>query len=460
MPRQSKGSAEGPQDPGRGPIRLDDRTVAALTCPPGRKDMLVFDAEQAGFGVRVEAKGRRTFLFQYNLAGAKRRLPLGVFGEVTAAQARKLAQKYRGTVVAGGDPWGEQKAKQVEAVTAEKRAALQAAANAFTVRRLIEDWDRLHLAHKRFSYRRDALSRMNQHLAPILDTPTAMVTKAQAVACVDRAAENGGETTARRVQSYARAMFGWARGRGMLDANPFEGVPAPGKEIPRERVLTPEEVGLIWRAAGKLPHPYGPFVRFLLLTLQRREEVAGITDAEISADGTTWVLPGARAKNGKPHTIHLAPASRQILGELQRSDTPRLVFGVPSLSEAGALNSLTTFAWIRRQLDLLIEAERRETTDGKAPPLPHWTFHDFRRSGVTWLSDAGFPPHVADRILNHVQGTIRGVAAIYQRAEFLPERRAALEAWAAHVVACGEGQTVDPKVVPIATKRAPRTRTS
>jgi integrase len=62
-----------------------------------------------------------------------------------------------------------------------------------------------------------------------------------------------------------------------------------------------------------------------------------------------------------------------------------------------------------------------------------WRFHDLRRTAVTWLAGAGFPPHVADRLLNHVSGSIRGVAAIYQRGEFLAERKAALEAWAAHV---------------------------
>ena len=65
-----------------------------------------------------------------------------------------------------------------------------------------------------------------------------------------------------------------------------------------------------------------------------------------------------------------------------------------------------------------------------------WRLHDCRRTAVTWMAGAGFPPHVADRLLNHVEGAIRGVAAVYQRGEFLPERKAALEAWAGHVLAC------------------------
>jgi len=70
--------------------------------------------------------------------------------------------------------------------------------------------------------------------------------------------------------------------------------------------------------------------------------------------------------------------------------------------------------------------------------VPGWTFHDFRRSGVTWLAENGTPPHIADKLLNHVAGTIRGVAAVYQRGEFAEDRRRALDAWAAHVLLCAE----------------------
>ena len=88
---------------------------------------------------------------------------------------------------------------------------------------------------------------------------------------------------------------------------------------------------------------------------------------------------------------------------------------------------------IRRGLDKAIAAERAEAG---LPSVPGWTFHDFRRSGVTWLAENGTPPHVADKLLNHVSGTIRGVAAVYQRGEFAEERRRALDAWAAHVLLC------------------------
>lgn len=96
---------------------------------------------------------------------------------------------------------------------------------------------------------------------------------------------------------------------------------------------------------------------------------------------------------------------------------------------------LTSFSWSKRGLDKAIAVER---ADAGLPPLPHWMFHDFRRSGVTWLAENGTPPLVADKLLNHVAGTIRGVAAVYQRGEFAEERRRTLDAWAAHVLHRGE----------------------
>jgi integrase len=123
------------------------------------------------------------------------------------------------------------------------------------------------------------------------------------------------------------------------------------------------------------------------------------------------------------------------------------VFGLPGNKV------ITSHSWVKRQLDARIAEARAkaaaETGAEEPEPMPAWVLHDFRRSGVTWLAGAGFPPHVADRLLNHVQGTIKGVAAIYQRHEFAEERRRALEAWAAHVLRCaGEAEEAG-NVVPL-----------
>jgi integrase len=291
---------------------------------------------------------------------------------------------------------------------AEAAARQKSEADAYTVRRLVDDWDRLALAKRRKSYRRDALSRLNLHLAAMLDKPAAAVTRADAACAVDCAAERGGATTSRRVKQYASTMFTWAAGRGAVPGNPFLGVAGVGAEAPRDRVLASEEIGTVWRAAGTLPPPFGPFVRVLMLTLARREEVAAMCWGELAADLSTWTLPALRSKNRKPHVQHLAEPTRAILAGMGRGEASELVFA----TLAG--KTITTHSHIKRLLDKAIAAERKKA--GK-PPMPGWVFHDFRRAGVTMLAEAGFPPHVADKLLNHVSGTIRGVAAIYQRGE-------------------------------------------
>jgi integrase len=165
-----------------------------------------------------------------------------------------------------------------------------------------------------------------------------------------------------------------------------------------------------------------------MLTLQRREEVVSMQWRELDnpADPRVWTLPGERAKNGKSHIVHLAEPVRALLRTLPRVDRNPFVFA--GQSQAGRLGA---FSATKTTI-----GEAIEMTDGLR--IDDWRFHDFRRTGVTMLAGMGFPPHVCDRLLNHLTGTIQGVAAVYQRAEFLAERKAALEAWAAHVVAAGE----------------------
>jgi integrase len=341
-------------------------------------------------------------------------------------------------------------------VAKEREARAKAAADAFTVAALVDLYAEKHVSKLRPATRRDVMSRLRLHLRPIAAKPAAAIGRADAARVVDKAAEVG-ETTARRVKGYARAMWRWARDRGTLPddrPNPWEAAPAPGRDRPRERVLNDEELGHVWRAAGALPAPHGPMVRFALLTLARRDEVAAMTWGEIAPDLATWMQPGARTKNAKPHVVHLAEPARAILRGLLGAELGKplpalpkadhLVFGLPGNKV------ITSHSWVKRKLDEAIAAERKEAAgDAEAAPMPPWVLHDFRRSGVTWLAGAGFPPHVADRLLNHVQGTIKGVAAIYQRHEFVEERRRALEAWAAHVLRCaGEAEEAG-NVVPL-----------
>jgi integrase len=426
---------------GRSPVRLTKTVVDAAVCPPGRKDMLIFDSELPGFALRVTApgktertkKGSKVFLFQYRAGGPVKRLVIGDYGTMTPDKARKLAEVLRGKVRAGGDPKAELDAAKRAAIAADAAARARANADALTFEALVERWRDLHLANRRESYRREASRALLASFAKWKARPADTITPGDVVGELDRIGLSGGPAAARSTYTYGRAMFGWAMKRQMLPSNPFSVIQPPDVVADRDRVLTDEELGAVWRAAGTLGWPMGTFTQMAILTLQRREEVAGMRWAELAKDRTTWTVPAQRAKNGKAHLVHLAPAARALLKAAPRLKDSALVFTTTGKT------SVSGFSRAKAMLDKAI-AEAREKARQHPTELAPWRLHDFRRTGVTRLASLGFAPHVCDRLLNHVQGTIAGVAAVYQRHEFLPERQAALEAWAKHVLAVADGK--------------------
>jgi len=413
--------------------KLTERIIEALTCEPGRKDRLVFDDAVPGLGVRIMASGKKTFLAQYTVAGRKRRVPIGRWGSITLEQARLAARGIFGDVAKGQDVAGVRKIERT-------RVKADAAADKMTLAVLLEQWASLALAQRRATYRREAVRAIKMAFPQHLGRRADALTRPDAVHALDNLVKAGKPAMAARTMAYGRACYTWAARRGKVPENPFTLIPVPAATASRDRVLTNAEVGYVWRAAGIMAWPFGPLIRLLLLTAQRRDEVASMAWSEMSANQTMWTIPKERAKNGRSHIVHLALPAQEILASLPRFTGSDLVFTTTGKT------AVSGFSGAKRTLDNLIQGQRdkaaRAAGQPDPPPLPAWRLHDFRRTAVTWLAGNGVAPHVADRLLNHVQGTISGVAAVYQRGEFLAERKAALEAWAAYVTGpafCGPG---------------------
>jgi integrase len=151
----------------------------------------------------------------------------------------------------------------------------------------------------------------------------------------------------------------------------------------------------------------------LALTGQRREEVAGLVWDELDLARRIWTIPKARTKNAKAHIVSL---SAQALTVVKRADQRGALVVFSPLGT----KPFQDFPRAKRRLDQL-------------SGVSGWRLHDLRRTCVSGMARLGVAPHVADKILNHQTGTISGVAAVYQRHEFLAERRAALDLWGAHV---------------------------
>ena len=266
---------------------------------------------------------------------------------------------------------------------------------------------------------------------------------------LDQIVKGGKPVTAGRTMAYARACFAWGKRRGKVPENPFAELPISPGTIERERVLSDAEVAEVWAAADTLGYPFGPFYKVLILTLQRREEVAGMRWSELSEDLARWTLPGIRMKNGRPHTVHLSETARRVLRSILRIEGCDFVFTTTayrlSMSKAAEPTGkrkreptpISGFSQGKRHLDAAIAKARAETAAklGQKPEtVAPWRAHDLRRTGVTTLASLGFDSIVVDKLLAHQPAKLRGVAGIYQRHDFARERAAALDAWAAHVI--------------------------
>jgi integrase len=446
-------------------MKLTERKIEKLVAEHGRKDRLVFDDAQRGLAVRVTASGGRTYLCQYTLHGHKWRVPLGACSAVALSKAREAAAAVMGDVAKGRNPAADRK----DAAAAERA---RRARNRLTLRVLIEDWNRLHLAGRRPSYATEAVRALHYAFADHLDDAAEDLDRAAVVRALDALARrrkgkdgDGGDkpkgaAMTGRTAAYGRAAFAWAVKRGAVHLNPFAALPIDKSIAKRERVLSDQEIAEIWRTAGDAASPYGTIIRLLILTGQRRGEVAGMTWSEISEDLATWTLPGERTKNGEAHMVPLSAPARDLLRALLPNDAKEAKRALNHLRTAGALalpgTMGTPFAgWskAKRALDKAIidVRSKADATAGTSPaPLIPWSVHDLRRTVATGLQGLGVRLEVTEAILNHISGSRGGIAGVYQRHDWAAEKHAALDSWAAHVVLIVKGRIADDNVVTLA----------
>jgi integrase len=431
-------------------MKLTERKIESLSVRGSGKDRLAFDDAQRGLAVRVTAGGGRTYLCQYTLHGHKWRVPLGSCSAMSLAKAREAAAVIMGDVAKGKNPAAERK----DAAAAERA---KRARDRLTFRVLIDEWNRLHLVGKRPGYAAEAVRAIHCAFADALDDAAEDLDRAAVVRALDmltrrRARKNQDDLGRRigtamtgRTAAYGRAAFAWAVKRGMVQTNPFANLPIAKSITRRERVLSDEEIGAIWDAASNSPTPYGTIVRLLILTGQRRGEVAGIRWGEISADLETWTIPGHRTKNGVVHVVPLSKPARHLLTTSVPELRPKDALALP-----GAVG--TEFAgWSKCKIALdrgITEARAKAAASSDAiAPLAPWSLHDLRRTVATGLQRLGVRLEVTEAVLNHVSGSRGGIAGVYQRHDWAQEKRAALDAWAAHVCANIEREAQPENVV-------------
>jgi integrase len=380
--------------------RLIKSIIDALPTP--EKEIVYWDEALPGFGLKITPKGRKVFIVLYRAGGSSgsrlRKYTIGPYGRITLHNARLQAQKVLAARLDGRDPAMEKR-------EARRRITVD------TVAEIVAFYAKQHLSKRRSGpvmtqiLQRELVERWGSRSVhevskrDIIDLITAVV---------DRGAPMGANHTLR----VTRAFFNWCLGRAILERSPCDGVKAPTIAKTRDRVLTDKELASVLLAARATGGSYGAIVEVLALTGQRREEVARMTWAEVDFVGRHWSLPGTRTKNGKTHVVQVSDLAVGVILAQPRFST----FVFP----AGGGKPFSHFSREKRRLDVL-------------SGVLGWRLHDLRRTMVSGMARLGVAPHVADKILNHASGTISGVAAVYQRHEFMQEREDALKRWSAHV---------------------------
>lgn len=390
-----------------------------------------FDTILPAFGVRVGARSKTYFVMVRVLKEGEwklTRVNLGRAGEIDLASAREEARKAMERAEKGETP-AEVRRERREAQKVESRN---------TFERVRDDF----LGKYRTRSNRNPSARTLAELKRVLSSdlfkdwnerPLVKITRRDVLDVQDALMERGHETAANRYVVYLRMLFGWAVDRGIIAEDPTARVKKLGAEHSRERVLGLEELKAIWKATeptqGNKGDLFESIVKVLMLTGQRRTEVAGMRWSELDLDAKLWSLPAERCKNHRPH---LVPLSAPVVEILEARKAEQKAMKMKTALVFTSAGEAPFSGWSRSKGRL----------DGRAKIAP-WTLHDLRRTLVTRLSeDLHIQPHIVEAVVNHVSGSKAGVAGTYNRALYLDERHTALDAWAAYVLRIvGEADT-------------------
>ena len=407
-------------------------TKAVEAAKAGASRREIPDPSLAGLYLVVQPSGAKSWALRYRYAGKPKKLTLGKWPIMGVAAARTAATEGMEAVEHGNDPGvakKKAKAERMEAQLSERDK----------IKTLVEQYAKRHLA----SLKSGAVVKreLERHVVSVWgERDIHDIAKRDVIDLLDGIADSGRTTTANRVRSYLGTFFNWAVDRDIISTSPAQSVKPVAKEKSRDRVLSDDEIRWFWRACDDLGFPWGPLGQSLLLTGQRLGEVVGMTDAEISAG--VWSMAPKRTKNGRAHDVPISEAAGGVLSGVKRvKSDPGYIFTTTGESPLGGFHKGRNHIAGRM-------AQIASEEAGEAVEIPHWTFHDLRRTCATGLARLGMPVRVTEAVLNHVSGTAAGIVSVYQRHDYADEKRAALDAWGRYVLTLLEGQPGN--VVPLA----------
>jgi integrase len=436
---------------------LTDRAIKALK--PAAHAYVRSDSIVPSLGIRVMPSGYKTFVLVTRFPGSRHPVPkrLGSYGELTLEQARAKARGWLELLGQGRDPTLEE----------ERRRKENERQRSNTFGTVIEDYSRLVLLgpdpetpqqRKGQEVARDlrrvflplwgarpitgvSPEDVQSAIEAVRDYGSAGMLAAIGIRISAKKVMQGGRPApgqARNLLGYLRTLFSWAIERRVygLKASPCDHLRAArivGDKKSGDRILSDDELFAFERAAKRLRYPYGPAYRLLLRTGLRLNEVADAVWSEFDLPGKSWTIPAARmkGKNGKarPHVVPLTAEMLALFETLPRFAQDHLFTTTLGIRPVWISDKIKKDL-DRRMLRSLRALARVRGADPAKVKLEKWVNHDLRRTLRSRLSMLRVHPEVAEALLAHVKPGIKGV---YDRYDFLEERRAALELWSTHL---------------------------
>ncbi len=395
---------------------LTDAKIKAAKAT-GRRYELV---DGNGLYVDVTAAGVKTWRYRYRILGQREKVTIGQYPAVSLAEARARHLEMAAMVARDRSPARElaqERQQDKLAGTVAELAALY----------------RADLATRAKNGGEGIAWQFTAHIEPKLGRLRLVdVTPQDVLDFLDgikKGTKKAAPVSAIVVHGTLRRMFDFAVGRQLIPANPAAAIPARvvGEKRPRERNLSPDEIGTLLRAVDDAKGEPTTLLSFqiLLLTMVRRSELLEAPWEEFDLDAALWTIPESRTKNGKPH---LVPLSQQVVALLESigNTTGRIGLVLPGRNPRKPISTGT-----------LHECMKRNNSFGIAPFTPH----DFRRTASTILHEQGWNSDVIEKALNH---TIKGVRGVYNKAEYINQRREMLQVWADYLDALKSGAKVTP----------------
>jgi integrase len=368
---------------------LTDRAIAAVKPAAPGKRRLLWDAVVPGLALRVTDTGSKSLVLVVRYPGSRHSAPrsLGTVGEISLTEARDTAREWLAQIRKGIDPQAQDLERKAETFTA--------IASGYLVRKA-----------KDHRSRGETEANLARLVYPAFGSrPIDSISRSDVVRLLDRVEDENGPVMANTVLGIMGRVFDYHATRSDTFRSPIvKGMNRAGAQA-RSRVLDDDELRAVWAAAGAYAHPFGPMLRFLLLTASRRNEALFATRAEIV--GAEWTIPASRYKTKIDHVVPLSAAALAIV----EGDGSGFIFSANGRQAIGGHS-------------------RHKAAIDAASGVSGWTVHDLRRTARSLMSRAGVASDHAERCLGHV---ISGVRGVYDRHAYRDEKARAFEALAQQV---------------------------